>query len=398
MITLNNYSPQVQNTKFTLTGESNCYWIPDSQAVSRNAVFIGDRVVLSGSWGFILSTSDEDGLVRVTLDGTTIGSYYATKNPVTGRWNLEVDITYLLKDLTEPYSDWGDPYTTKAYTPRTIAVTTENTDSVSCSVDIVILEGFSLLRMPHPIYEELVNVDSGYVYSIAGHSRVDPPNVMLRCGDGPYSHGVVCHDVWFECGDGWYDINRHGAVTNTLVTDFGTGYSNGNGGSVCQDFAIYAGIAYKGKTSNYKILWQWIGDYPCKDYCIVRWKSCTGNWRQHIFEVRNITDNLDGSTMTDPMGTDYRTITESSYQFDIHLSGLTRYSLWYYQDLLTSKDISMHFIPAGQLLEVAGITPTTGKDGMTPCSVVNPKKYTAPNGNSKLYDFDCTLKYKKTGY
>ncbi|MBQ1571865.1 MAG: hypothetical protein IIZ78_12115 [Clostridiales bacterium] len=382
MIKLNNYDQQSTAT-FRLSGEQNCYWLPDSESVPRNAVFIGDRVVLKGGWGSIFSTSDEDGLIRVTLDGTTIGSYYAVKDHVTGwRWDLEVDITYLLKDLAEveDIRRWNTTYRT--YRPRTLSVTTENTGSVSCSIDIVILNGHSMLRMAHPIYEEIMNVDSGYPTSNAGRARIDPPNVMLWGGT---------EILEIECGDGWYIVDNNGVVTNDNIYTLG-GYSNGNGATVgIQPIAYPNGIAYRGKDKNYIIKFQEIDRNTCGDYCSVRWKSCTGNWRNHMFEVRNITSNLDGSTMTDQLGTEYRTINGTSYQLDIHLSGLTRYGLWYYQDMLTSEEIYVDCYKNGFLDEFVHHVEV-------PCSVVSPKKYTVPNGNGKLYDFDCTLKYKKIGY
>jgi hypothetical protein len=85
MITLNNYD-QARSARFQLSGEQNCYWLPDSESVPRNAVFIGDRVVLKGHWGSIFSTSDEDGLIRgnyfdrimhnIMADFTNYAAYY----------------------------------------------------------------------------------------------------------------------------------------------------------------------------------------------------------------------------------------------------------------------------------------------------------------------------------
>lgn len=387
--------------EFHLTGEQNCYWLPDSGAVARNCVFLGDHVVLYGHFGGLLSSSDEDGLLRLVLDGSTIGSYYASRDRVTGVWSIEVDITYLLKDLAEQMSSWGlnvcGAPTEKTYTPRTIVLYSENTDTVVCSADIVILEGHSLDKMVHPIYEE-ASTSVVEVRSLRDmYARVQPPNVMLKFGNG--NDTLTFGDVWFECGDSWEYISAPNTTSN-ILEDFKS-CTNGNGGTVCIDTTDVGYIYYSGKQGKYRTGFSYIGQDLCKEYAVVRWKSCTGNWRQHIFEVRNITNNLDSSTITDPIGTEYRTLTEDSYQFDIYLSGLTKYSMWYYQDILTSKEIYCTILGGGSGENYALFTQdmvNSHPDKSYSCSVVNPKKFAVPNGNSnKFYDFSCTLKYKKCG-
>lgn len=390
---------------FRLSGQSKCYWLPDDASVAYNCVFIGDKVVLTGSWD---GAEKDDGLIRVTLDGTTIGAYYASHDLVNDVWSLEVDITYLLKDLTEPYTGWGglinQSKPTKSYTERTLLVMTENTQSVNCEADIVILGGHRLAAMPHPLYEEMLSTVPEDVHSNSAICRVQPPNIMLQLDIPNYSDFRRSYPVWFECGNDW----KHNTTgTASILRSQNPNLSNGNGGSV--GIATKSPIYWIGKDGTYKIQFQAIDMNECQNYAVVRWKSKTGNWRQHIFEVRNITDNLDGSTVIDNIGTSYRSLVENSYQFDIHLSGLTRYSLWYYQDILSSEEIyccvgntqAYDFTLLTQWVDPAGAVPetlpTTGPSELL-CSVVSPKKYTVPNGNGQLYDFDCTLKYKKTSY
>lgn len=399
----------VRTEMATLTGNQQCYWLPDSPSTPRDAVFLDDRVVLSVKWGSLLSTADEDGLIRLVLDGTTIGGYYAAHNPVNGQWTLKVDITYLLKSYAEPFDIWGnhgEPYSEpnsgmRTYTPRTLSLYTENTQSVSASDEIIILEGKSLVEMPHPLYEEIQNIDTTYIDSVFNRARVFPPNVILRAGEDHYQTYFITNDIWVECpAEEMYECNADYSLSDTPILFFGNTYGNGNGGCICPQFTNTKGFGFKGKLGNYVIPYTRIGEHPCKEYVVVRWRSCTGNYRQHIFECRNITSNLDSSTKTDPMGTEFRNLVTGSYQFDIHLSGLTRYSLWYYQDILTSEEIwcapyiwgepFSDFVGNGTAIE-------TRVDEQYACSVVSPKKYTLPNGNaSKFYDFDCTLKYKAT--
>ncbi len=387
---------------FRLNGQPDCHWLPDDAVHGYNCVFIGDRVVLTGSWD---GDEKDDGLIRLVLDNTTIGSYYASHDLVNDVWTLEVDITYLLKDLTEPYTGWGGTITgsfnTKTYTPRTLFVYTENNNTVSCTVDIVILGGHKLAAMPHPFYDEMRGTVPEAVTSQSGISRVQPPNVMLQLEVPNTPETRYSYPVWFECDTTWY---RNSTGSATVFASNWPNLSNGNGGTV--GTKTQNPIYYIGKDGKYKIDFQTIAYTDCSLYAIVRWKSKTGNWRQHIFEVKNITDNLDGSTVIDNIGTSYRSLVENSYQFDIHLSGLTRYSLWYYQDILSSEEIyccvgNMQYNEF-QLLTQWGdgmqyTLPTTAPSELL-CSVTSPKKYTVPNGNGQLYDFDCTLKYKKTSY
>lgn len=385
---------------FRLNGQADCYWLPDDASVAYNCVFIGDKVVLTGSWD---GAEKDDGLIRLVLDGTTIGGYYASHDLVNDIWSLEVDITYLLKNLAEPYTVWGGILSqqagnVKTYTERTLTVYTENTQSVNCEADIVILDGHKLAAMPHPLYDEMLASVPEDVHSEAGFCRVQPPNVILTMeqnSTGVSSVGIC--PVWMEIGDLW---SRNAQGTGYFVTYCPT-LSNGNGGTVAMNYTT-GGMYWVGKNGKYYIPFQCIKYNDCQQYAIVRWKSKTGNWRQHIFEVRNITDNLDGSTVIDNIGTSYRSLVENSYQFDIHLSGLTRYGLWYYQDILSSEEIyccvgNTQSTDWMMLADCTNGIPTTGPSELL-CSVVSPKKYAVPNGTGKLYDFDCTFKYKKTTY
>lgn len=384
------------NADFRLSGRSGCNWLPDALNRVYNCVFIGDKVVLTGSWDDV----KDDGLLRLVLDGTTIGSYYATKDDITGVWSIEVDITYLLKDLKEPYTAWGGTINqskpTKTYTQRTLSVYTENTSSVSCYVDIVILDGHRISGMPHPYYDEMLNfAQEDVLYNGRYIDRVQPPNVVLF----PSQRYIATTNfpIWIECCDHWKQMGEK------MFSYVYPNLSNGNGGSI--GIMINSPISWTGTNENgtYKINFIDIDRKDCQLHALVRWKSKTGNWRQHFFEVKNITDNLDGSTVTDNIGTSYRSLVENSYQFDIHISGLTRYGLWYYQDILSSDEIycCVSTDDLGMLANIGNAIPdelpTSGPSELL-CSVVNPKKYVVPNGTDKLYDFDCTLKYKKTSY
>ena len=392
------YIPLTGTGSFRLTGQSNSYWLPDNTVIPYNCVFIGDHVVLTGSW-----TGDpkDDGLLRVVLDGTSIGFYYASHDLVNDIWSIEVDITYALKNAVEPYTGWGGitdstAYETKVYTPRTLSVFTENNETVSCSEDIVILNGHQLSAMQRPLYDDMMPTipeDASHQNSI---SRVQPPNVILNLDMPITSTGI--YPVWVECCDSWTDTRHTPTDGNYIVAERPT-LSNGNGGSVGLDTQL-DNLWWHGKDRNYCIPIQKISSQQCEQYAVVRWKSKTGNWRQHIFEVKNITDNIDSSTVIDNIGTSYRSLVENSYQFDIHLSGLTRYSLWYYQDILSSDEIYCCGLRDMAMLCDLGESetlPTTAPNELL-CSVSNPKKYAVPNGTGKLYDFDCTLKYKKTSY
>ncbi len=387
---------------FRLNGQPDCHWLPDDAVHGYNCVFIGDRVILTGSWD---GDEKDDGLIRLVLDNTTIGAYYASHDLVNDVWTLEVDITYLLKDLTEPYTGWGatidnTAYDTKTYTPRTLLVYTENNNTVSCTVDIVILGGHKLSAMQRPLFTEMMNTVPEDANAIAAISRVQPPNVILNIELPISSTGI--YPVWVECLDSWAET-QHTPTNGNYIVGTAPTLSNGNGGSVGLDPQTSV-LWWHGKNKKHCIPIQKINGQQCDSYAIVRWKSKTGNWRQHIFEVKNITDNLDGSTVIDNIGTSYRSLVENSYQFDIHLSGLTRYSLWYYQDILSSEEIyccvmNTQFNEWLMLcdLDESETLPTAAPSELL-CSVTSPKKYTVPNGNGQLYDFYCTLKYKKTTY
>lgn len=216
-----------------------------------------------------------------------------------------------------------------------------------------------------------------------------PPNKILW----PMGNTGV---IWLgiEGAHNWHYFGANGTPSADSIGEWDNCQSNGNGGVGYPGIVNLYGIAFHGKDEWYRIWFDKRDMYSCTEYAVVRWKSCTGNWRTAMFEATNYTTNLDGTTETNPLYDNYVELHGNTYQFDIHLDGLTRYGLWYYQDILSSPEIYAEIWPNSELINNSASRPKRLR-----CSVVNPKKYVVPNGDAtKFYDFDCTLRYKKDSF
>ena len=91
------------------------------------------------------------------------------------------------------------------------------------------------------------------------------------------------------------------------------------------------------------------GDYPLDgvvtpmrcdvQYAFVKWRSFTGAWRAHVFEVvKNKTAQADAYSLL-PTDNEYKTITGRVDSLALRLDNLNEYDLWYYADIITSSEV-----------------------------------------------------------
>lgn len=86
-------------------------------------------------------------------------------------------------------------------------------------------------------------------------------------------------------------------------------------------------------------------------YAYVKWRSFTGAWRAHVFEVvKNKTAQADAYSLL-PTDNEYKTITGRVDSLTLRLDNLNAYDLWYYADIITSSEIYVCIKPLPNWVE-----------------------------------------------
>lgn len=305
--------------------------------------------------------SNDENLISCQINGVRVGGWYTTSDLY-----LEVDFTYLLRNLPI-----GQTFT--------IDLWTENAQTLSFSQTFYYVGGVDLKREVCPLPSELIQAlpttSGAYI-----NGYICAPNSILGVPGGyqyPY--------IQLEMTD-WSWVPNVGGSWTTPES-----YSNNGNQSTVLFRGDTKAIRFSDKNDSYIINLEETG--PCDELVLVCWKSRTGNWRQVLFSTKNQSTKIDSTNQTDPLGNDYSTVKTYSQSVDLEIKGLTRHSLWWYQDILTSNEIYM--LPyTYNMIHEDGLTYLYEYGQINRCDITN-NKVTQKNGNSKLFDFTLTMKYRQ---
>lgn len=247
----------------------------------------------------------------------------------------------------------------------------------------IVKDGVSIKNTVHPLPKELMN-SLGTYFSSSYRDMIIPPNVIYKLSPYPFStpSNQYIPPICFESTIGFNRV--WGALDVNIPAD-----STYPDSYIINEQTDY--IHLDTKTADYKIPFRELDD--CDNVAIVRWISSFGNLRQHIFRVRDITDSAYESTslITGTNGLkDIRNIQNSIVLF---IDGLTEYSLWYYSDLLLSKEIhSTVYKEECMLNPISGYLDTLSLDNTL--SEVDNKEITY-NPSTQFYTLELTLNKKQ---
>jgi hypothetical protein len=266
---------------------------------------IGVQVLYPGIHGAVNESYD------LAINGTFMGTYLADKDG-----SLKFELNYALRDIPDFLS-----FTMDLVSKETRFMLTG-----------VIKPGVSKPNLMFPVPKEYINIYGPTITGIQGHetrSTVFPPNVIYSLP--PYmAIRNVCPIIFESTYDNFYSV--YNGNTRNLST-LGQPYTDS---FIIDERSQYLMLTDINK-KQYNIPIKELDE--CEEYCIVRWISVFGQLRQHVFKVKTITDSINSSIDIIELSNAIHKEKNTDNSITISVEGLTRYSLWYYQDLLTSKEI-----------------------------------------------------------
>lgn len=193
-----------------------------------------------------------------------------------------------------------------------------------------VLPGISYNDLLAPRQKEIDNIYQGLM-----RRTVVPPNVMLH----PESLGGLSIIAESSFGDislftnpigTWQAVNFGGSTTPITPS--------GERGNEIEIGGKTEYIVYTDGNGNTR---RWHIEYPddCLDYAVLRWTSITGATRQHAFPIFAIENSVDDAVTLASLGDGFAVTKNVSNGFVIRLTGLTAYSVWYYNDMLNANDL-----------------------------------------------------------
>lgn len=193
-----------------------------------------------------------------------------------------------------------------------------------------VLQGISYNDLLAPVQKEIDDLYQGL-----RRRTVVPPNVMLH----PESMGSLSIIAESSYGDislfatpvgTWEALNFGG--TTTPITP------SGERNNEIEIGAKTEWLIYNDGNGNTR---RWRIEHPdeCTDYAVLRWTSLTGATRQHAFPIFAIENSVDDAVTLASLGDGFAVTKNVSNGFVIRLTGLTAYSVWYYNDMLNANDL-----------------------------------------------------------
>ena len=265
---------------------------------------IGLQVIYPNAGGAVNETYD------LVINGTFIASYLTDK-----KGELKIELNYAIRDIND-------------YSTFSLDLVGKETRFM---ITLQIKPGVAKNNLMFPVPKEYLQVYGQTVVGMFGHetrSTIFPPNVMYKLPPA-MSIRDVCPIIFESTYDNFYSV----VGGNLYVLQHPTGYPNSFLVDSYSDSVMMTDINKK----DYYIHLKEID--MCDEFVIVRWISRFGQLRQHIFKVKTITDSIDSSLELIEFANATHKEKNTSNNITIQIEGLTRYSLWYYQDLLTSKEI-----------------------------------------------------------
>lgn len=266
---------------------------------------IGVQVLYPSAGGAVNESYD------LVINGTFIATFLADKDG-----SLKFELNFALRDIPDFLS-----FTMDLVSKETRFMLTG-----------IIKPGVSKNNLQFPIPKEYIQVFGATIIGSTGHetrSTIFPPNVIYSLP--PYmAIRNRCPIIFESTYDNFYSV-YNGNTTN--LSTLGIPYPNS---FIIDDAAQYIMLADINK-KQYNIPIKELDQ--CEEYCIVRWISVFGQLRQHVFKVKTISDSINSSIDIIEFSNATHKEKNTDNSITISVEGLTRYSLWYYQDLLTSKEI-----------------------------------------------------------
>ena len=305
---------------------------------------------------------DFAGFVALNIGGTNLGSYICDSHH---RVNFEMN--YALRNIT----------------PNSLAtIIIHDVNAWGIQFNVVVKDGVNIRNVIHPIPTEMMQA-LGTSVNYNWKNLIIPPNVIYE--SYYFNRGNErdkISSILFESNDhAWTRVR--GIVETAILTPYST-YPDTHEIIDATDY-----IYIDNKTYKYKIKLTTLDE--CEPQIVVRWISQFGNLRQHLFKVKSIKNSIYESTSLITGTNGVRNIKNTDQRVELLVEGLTEYSLWYYSDLLLSKEIhatrdienSMYAPPQLDILDL----PLT-------LAEVDDKEVEF-NPSTKLYDLTIKLKIKQ---
>ena len=266
---------------------------------------IGVQVLYPSAGGAVNESYD------LAINGTFMGTYLTDKDG-----SLKFELNYALRNIPDFLSFTMDLVSKDARFMLTG----------------IMKPGVSKPNLMFPVPKEYIQVYGRTIIGIQGHetrSTIFPPNVLYSLP--PYNAiRDVCPIIFESNYDNFYSVYNG---NTTYLKTLGQPYTD--------SFIIDRPAQYLMLTDINKKQYNIpINELDgCEEYAIVRWVSVFGMLRQHVFKVKTITDSINSSIDIIKFANATHKEKNTDNSITISVEGLTRYSLWYYQDLLTSKEI-----------------------------------------------------------
>lgn len=275
-------------------------------------------------------------------------------------------------ELSLPLQKWMKIAMTKSNQYLTLRVQA-TVDGVDDRLDMYlnVLPGISYNDLLAPRQKEINDMYQGLM-----HRTVVPPNVMIYP-----SLGVL--ELIFESSYG--DISLHGS------TPIGTWTANNYGGGTTalspagtRSNEIHVGFKTESVTfddgNGAARTWPIDRVDDCTDIVVLRWTSITGATRQHAFPFFSIENNVEERVGLVTVGDGFKVAKNVSNGFVIRLTGLTAYSVWYYNDMMNANDLHA-------TIDGTGITTEQT------LAMVDGSTAVMPQGNG-FFTFEAKIKYR----
>lgn len=234
-------------------------------------------------------------------------------------------------DLTFSLKKWLQIAMTKPSGQQWVVIKIySHVDGVDDRLDLYlnVLPGISYNDLLAPRNKEIDSLYQGH-----SHRTIVPPNVMISGGalgldiiaESSYSDRSLFNPevgTWTETAGG----------TTVLITPSGTR----NNEIYISPKADY--ITFSDGSGGSRI-WRMEKTDSCADIVILRWTSLTGATRQHAFPFFNISNEVEEAVGLVSTGDGFKLTKNVSNAFTIRLSGLTPYSVFYYNDMVNACDM-----------------------------------------------------------
>lgn len=277
-------------------------------------------------------------------------------------------------ELSIPLQKWMKIAMTKSNKYLTLRVQA-TIDGVDDRLDMYlnVLPGISYNDLLSPRQKEINDMYQGLM-----HNTVVPPNVMIFP-----SLGLGSLDLIFESSYG--DISLHGS------SPIGTWTANNYGGTTTaltpsgtRSNEIHVGQKAESVTfddgDDVTRTWPIDRADDCTDLVVLRWTSLTGATRQHAFPFFAIENNVEERVGLVTVGDGFKVAKNVSNGFVIRLTGLTAYSVWYYNDMMNANDLHA-------TIDGTGITTEQT------LAMVDGSTAVMPQGNG-FFTFEAKIKYR----